>query len=139
MEEKMKFTEEEMEIARAIVKEFFSLSETARREGLLALDWVLGEGIVSSSIGGKYGEFAQILLKNVVDGIDSSAVQQIGKTIAASSNLSDGDNALFEMIICGVSSIQVGDNPRILAQKLSAFTGIESFTSFLTDLGANDY
>ena len=135
----MKFTEEEMEIARAICKEFFSLSEKARREGLLALDDYLGEGIVSSSIGGKYGEFAQILLKDVVDGINLSDIQQIGKTIAASSELSDGDNALFEMIICGVSSIQVGDNPRILAQKLSAFTGIENFTSFLTDLGANDY
>ena len=139
MEEKMKFTEEEMEIARAICKEFFSLSEKARREGLLALDDYLGEDIVSSSIGGKYGEFAQILLKNVVDGINLSDIQQIGKTLAASSELSDGDNALFEMIICGVSSIQVGDNPRILAQKLAAFTGIESFTSFLTDLGANDY
>lgn len=135
----MKFTEEEMEIARAICKEFFSLSEKARREGLLALDDDLGEGIVSSSIGGKYGEFAKILLKNVVDGIDLSDIQQIGKTIASSSELSDGDNALFEMIICGVSSIQVGDNPRILAQKLAAFTGIENFNSFLTDLGANDY
>ena len=43
------------------------------------------------------------------------------------------------MIICGVSSIQDGDNPRILAQKLAAFTGIENYTSFLTDLGVNDY
>lgn len=135
----MKFTEEEMKIARAIVKEFFSLSEKARREGLLALDVDLGEGGILADIGGKYGEFAQILLRNVVDGIDLNDIQQLGKTLAASSNLSDGDNALFEMIICGVESIQVGDNPRILAQKLAAFTGIENFNSFLTDLGANDY
>lgn len=126
----MKLNDEEKKVVHDLGVAFFRLSETARREGILALEEKLDDLDVES----KYGAFARELLNLVVDGIDTKTVVKIARTLADSSDLSEGERTLFEMITTLVVSIQIGDNPRILAKKAAAYLGIEGYFDLCKEL-----
>lgn len=121
----MQLNEEEMKKAFSVVSVLQRLGESARREGLLVLDDEIPS--ITEQIDGNAGEFAQILLKAVVDGIDSSVVKKIAENLISSTELSDFEKVIFQIVLTGCLSMQIGDNPRILVLKCASLTGISGF------------
>lgn len=132
----MQLNEEELKNIVSIVGVLHELSCKARREGLLALDDDISA--VTEKIDGKAGEFAKILLKFIVDGIDTETVDEIAKNLIASTELSDFEKVLFPIVVTGCHSIQVGDNPRILVKKCASQTGISGFYEIVKKLDVDD-
>lgn len=126
----MKFTKEEAEIAKKMGKQLYDLSNCARREGLLALDDKIAELPTDT----KSELFLVELLKLTIDGMDGCFVRYFGENLIANSELTESEVTLFSLVLDGVLSIQMGDNPRVLLQKLSTFFGIEGCMEFFNSL-----
>ena len=118
------------EIARKIVY----LANKARREGLLAIEEDLDTISVKSE---KNTLFLKKLLSLVVDGVDNSVIRHIGETYISVDAESAFEKTCFTAIFDGVLSIQMGDNPRIVAEKLAAYTGILNSADFISELQAS--
>ncbi len=118
------------EIARKIVY----LADKARREGLLELEEDFDTISVKSE---KNTLFLKKLLSLVVDGVDNSIIRHVGETYISVDAKSAFEKTCFTAIFDGVLSIQMGDNPRIVAEKLAAYTGILNSTDFISELQAS--
>ncbi len=105
-------------------KVMVDFSEKARREGLLALD----EGIDDNSgiyadLHGMLWDYFKVLMRLVVDGTDASVIENIATYLVSTTN-ANNDVLLTMMVISeGVLSIQAGDNPRILTERLLSMLG----------------
>ena len=71
------------------------------------------------------------VLQFVIDGVDENVLIDIGKTLISSSTDNDFEKMCFEMILEGTMGIQRGENPHILAQRLSAYMGIVAGETFI--------
>ena len=105
-------------------KVMVDFSEKARREGILALD----EGIDDNSgiyadLHGMLWDYFKVLMRLVVDGTDPSVIENIATYLVSTTN-ANNDVLLTMMVISeGVLSIQAGDNPRILTERLLSMLG----------------
>ena len=105
-------------------KVMVDFSEKARREGILALD----EGIDDNSgiyadLHGMLWDYFKVLMRLVVDGTDASVIENIATYLVSTTN-ANNDVLLTMMVISeGVLSIQAGDNPRILTERLLSMLG----------------
>jgi flagellar motor component MotA len=109
-----------------IITTAISFSEKARREGLLALDddvYDLGN------------EFFKLGIQLVVDGTDPELVRNILELKILANNCKGYDLLSRAIILEGVLSIQSGDNPRIVREKLMSFLPDE----FLAGKDAQSY
>ena len=94
-----------------------SVSEKARREGLLALEETLDSGRASNREIFEYG------MQFVVDGTDAAIIDKILSRII--SHEKDTYKALLKAIEKeAVLSIQAGDNPRILIHLMGSYVDI---------------
>lgn len=121
----MILTEEEKALGYKISKEILKLANIARREGILALEERIAD--IPGSIEGKFGIYLKNLLTYVVDGCDETVVSELGENLIVYSELSEGEEVLFEIILAGVLSIQKGYNPWVLARNLASYFGIDDF------------
>ena len=87
---------------------FVGLAEVARREGILALD---------KMIQGAGDEFLAEAVRLAVDGTEPELVQAILSTWMES--LLHEQEVKYRKALEGIMSIQSGDNPRIIGQKLN--------------------
>ena len=97
-----------------LIASVISLAEKARRMGLLVLE---------DDFAHLKDPFLKKGLQLVVDGTDPVLVRDILSVVMHSSNLKGVKLLKAVIILEGVLSIQSGDNPRIVADKLSAFLG----------------
>lgn len=121
----MILTEEEKALAYKISKEILKLANISRRKGILALDDEIAG--IPEIIEGKFGIYLKNLLTYLVDGCDENIISEIGENLIVYSELSEGEEVLFEIILSGVLSIQKGENPRVLARRLASYFGIDEF------------
>lgn len=99
-----------------LVKELVSVANLARKEGVLALE---DYALQSDDIFLKHG----IML--VVDGTDPELVKEIMESLMVSSNKCGIELLRQYLTTIGVLSIQAGENPRIIAEKLLSLLGFE--------------
>ncbi|GBU28573.1 hypothetical protein R84B8_02133 [Treponema sp. R8-4-B8] len=90
-------------------------SEKARREGLLSLEDQIDIEKVKQRDILEYG------LRFVVDGVDAAVISDLFENIINQEE-DKYTRRLMELKLAAVLSIQAGDNTRILAYKLNAFT-----------------
>ena len=96
----------------------------ARREGILALEEGLSENTgVYSGLSGMIWDFFKMLMRLVVDGTDTEVVRDCAKYMISTTNASDEVRLNMMIVAEGVISIQTGDNPRIMLQKLTCMMG----------------
>ena len=128
-------TEAEKELIFKICKKFICLSEKARREGILAIEENLDS--LHEEIGGINGIFMQKLLYFVVDGTDGNIISYIANHYADSTCQNDYERLCFAIIQEGTLSLQNGDNPLILAERLTSYVGLSESDSFLERIYEN--
>ena len=87
---------------------FVGLAEIARREGILALD---------EMVQGAGDAFLTKAVRLAVDGTEPELIQAILGTWMES--LLHEQDVKFRKVLEGIMSIQSGDNPRIVEQKLN--------------------
>ncbi|TFG62990.1 MAG: hypothetical protein E4H36_06690 [Spirochaetales bacterium] len=131
----------EKEKCRKLIDAIVHFSETARREGLLALEDRIGE--IDS-------EFLKLGLRLVVEGTEPETVRGIMETGIYMQG-KKGRNLLEQFIILeGILAIQQGEKPDIISLKLFSLLGdagdrmrketetekLEAFKKFLEDLKA---
>lgn len=97
------------------VRKIISLSNTARREGLLALEDAVSN---FTEAGGEKYIKSMILL--IVDGTDPELVEEIGWVRYFSSGIKDYDAVSYLLCLTGALAIQAGENPRLTEVKLLA-------------------
>ena len=115
-----RFTEEEKESCIEVIYTLLDLANEARKRGILVLEDEVSQ------------EEENIFLKHgislVVDGTDPDLLKDVLETMI----LGDGHTgaALLERLIMlkGIQAIQAGENPRIMAYRLSAMLG-EAYVS----------
>ncbi|MCR5126306.1 MAG: hypothetical protein K6B43_14110 [Treponema sp.] len=114
-----------------IAQKIICLSAKSRREGLLAIE----EDLDTISVPGEKNTlFLKKLLSLVVDGVDASIVRWIGEKYISVDPETAFDETCFNEIFDGVLSIQMGDNPMILAEKLGAYLGILNSAEFISEM-----
>lgn len=126
----MKFTKDDSEIAKKMGKQLYDFLKCARREGILVLE----DKIDNLPTDTKIDIFLVELLKLVLEGMDEDFVRYFGENLIANSELTESESSLFSFVLVGVLSIQLGDNHRMLLQKLSTFFGIEGCVEFFNSL-----
>lgn len=99
----------------SVMNLLMDLSNVSRREGLLALEDAINN--FAHVHGAKY--FTAMILQ-VVDGMEPETVEDINLTRYFSGNLKADEGLVFLMYLKGVLSIQSGESPRILEQRLKA-------------------
>ena len=97
------------------VEQMLKLSEVAHKEGLLALEEAINK--LDEIPDWKYLCRLMIL---VVDGIEPTAVEEIGMARYFAMGLSDYYSLQLLLELVGVLAIQAGDNPYILENKMIA-------------------
>ena len=98
------------------VNRFIKLSSIARREGLLALE------MEADNLGDLHnGKYLSQLIKFIVDGTDPDMVSEIAELKYFASDFSDVERLQYLMMIVGCLSMQDGENPRVIEEKLKAF------------------
>lgn len=122
-------TDAEKEAIFKICKKFIWFLEKARREGILAIEENLDS--LHEEMGGINGVFMQKLLYLVVDGTDGNIISYIANHYADSTCQNDYERLCFAIIQEGTLSLQNGDNPRILAERLASYVGLSESDSFL--------
>ncbi|MCL1999144.1 MAG: hypothetical protein FWG65_10300 [Turicibacter sp.] len=116
-------TTEEKAICVPVIDEVFRLANFARLEGVLALE---EEGKKSEN------RLLQAGIRLVVDGTDPDLVRSILETYVITSG-KVGAELLSQLIVCsGVLSLQQGENPTIILEKMFAFLG-EEYMDVLTE------
>lgn len=118
------FTEEEKELTMKICQVLMSLSEKARREGILALEEMLDD--IDAETLGKPFLLLKKLMSLVVDGTDENVIRRVADTYIASSCDNDVERLHFMMVRDGTLGIQEGNNPRILGICLISYAGLEN-------------
>ncbi|MBR4373434.1 MAG: hypothetical protein IKP49_03650 [Treponema sp.] len=114
-----------------IAQKIIYLSAKSRREGLLAIE----EDLDTISVPGEKNTlFLKKLLSLVVNGVDASIVRWIGEKYISVDPETAFDETCFNAIFDGVLSIQMGDNPMILAEKLGAYLGILNSAEFISEM-----
>ena len=114
-----------------IAQKIIYLSAKSRREGLLAIE----EDLDTISVPGEKNTlFLKKLLSRVVNGVDASIVRWIGEKYISVDPETAFDETCFNEIFDGVLSIQMGDNPMILAEKLGAYLGILNSAEFISEM-----
>lgn len=98
---------------QAAVKLICSLSHIARKEGLLALEEAV-ENI--EIVQGQH--YLKSLIMLIVDGTDSADVKNIGLTRYFCSLVYNYEALIYLIHLEGVLSIQAGENPRLLEEKV---------------------
>ena len=86
----------------------FAMAETARREGILALD-KFGDAAVD--------DYVKMAINLVVDGTEPALVADMMQTWMKS--LLHEQQVKYQKVVEGMLSIQAGDNPRIVQHKVS--------------------
>ena len=94
-------------------KKMLELCRIARREGLLALE----EEVADISIDSEYEILKQLIIL-IVDGTDAEVLKGIGMARYYGSLYTDYMALRYLIYIEGALSIQAGDNPRIVEEKL---------------------
>lgn len=117
------FTEENKSNFMAIAEKIIEFSIIARYEGLLAVEEHLEE-IAELNLCPKYALFFKKALQLTMDGFDPSDVKIIMENYSYYSSEIPFDSLIFDMILYGALTVQNGDNPRILAEKLVSYVGI---------------
>lgn len=105
---------EDDEIIRKTIDSLVSLSDMARKEGLLALE----EAIPSLS-----PVYLKLGLQLVVDGTDPNTIRRVLYLARHAGDLNEREIALRMIIEDGVLGIQEGLNPRVLKTHLMAYLG----------------
>lgn len=112
-----------------IIDTFIDCSLKAWKEGILALEDDVNK-LVNKAFP-KNCLYMKRVLQFVIDGVDENVLIDIGKTLISSSTDNDFEKMCFEMILEGTMGIQRGENPHILAQRLSAYMGIVAGETFI--------
>lgn len=99
----------------SVMNLLMDLSNESRREGLLAL-----EETVHNPVHAPGAKYLTAMIMQIVDGMEPELVEDISLTRYFSGNLKADDGLIFLMYLKGVLSLQSGENPRILEQKLKA-------------------
>ena len=97
--------------------QIIEFSIIARYEGLLAVEEHLEE-IAELKLCPKYALFFKKALQLTMDGFDPSDVKIIMENYSYYSSEIPFDSLIFDMILYGALTVQNGDNPRILAEKI---------------------
>ena len=100
-----------------VLEQTIALSIKARREGLLALENMLDCEKINNRDIFYYG------MQFVVDGVDSEIIRYILFNIVDQEK-DENLHLLKQIQLEAILSMQVGDNPRIIACKLNSFTDI---------------
>ena len=98
------------------IKRMIELNNLARYEGLLALE----EAVIDIPLEAQEEELKQLIIL-LVDGTDPEVILGIGLSRYYSSLYTDYQALRYFIYLEGVLSIQAGDNPRILEEKLKVF------------------
>jgi len=108
------FTPAQRDACLPVVDLMLECSEVARTEGVLALEKWQGK---------QESKFLRFIVMLVVDGVDPDLVLSMGRTLIESSGHEGA--ALLErmMLLEGLSSVQWGEHPHILEQKLLCMLG----------------
>lgn len=115
-----------LELAEILV----ACSTKGRNEGLLAID----EYVSALKTETKGRLFLKKMLTYVVDGVDSTIIRQIGENYLFYDDADSFGRFTLDMVLTGVLSIQLGDNPWILMEKIASFTGIVESGKFIEKL-----
>ena len=100
----------------------------ARREGLLALE----EAVIDISLESQEEELSQ-LITLLVDGTDPDIIAGIGLTRYYSHLYNDYQALKYFIYLEGALSIQAGDNPRILEEKLKVMLPSELYVKYIME------
>lgn len=106
----------EREKLRSLVELIVSLSEKARREGLLSLEFDTEEIKDKFLVRG---------LRLVVDGTDPAIVQDTLVTAVHASEIRGSPLLSRMMTVAGVLGIQQGWNPELIRRMLESYIGLE--------------
>ena len=112
-----------LELAEILV----ACSTKGRNEGLLAID----EYVSALKTETKGRLFLKKMLTYVVD---STIIRQIGENFLQHDTADSFERLTLDMVLTGVLSIQLGDNPWILMEKIASFTGIVESGKFIEKL-----
>ncbi len=122
-------SQEQQDQLAEICKLCIQMSNKARREGILALEEVIGTDQMLKNDDKRY-LFITTLMRLVVDGTDAAVIKDIAENYTASSCKDEYDNLCFRMITTAVLCIQDGTNQRIMAEKFLSYIGIEHAGEF---------
>ncbi len=100
------------------------LSSIARRKGLLEL-----EESASKTDDTNLGKYLKKLIILVVDGTDPQMIKEIGFALYLSSYFRGYDGLIALIYLDGILSIQAGENPRVIEERLNAL-----IPSYIRDL-----
>lgn len=110
------------------VYKMIELGLLARREGLLALE----EAVIGIPLESQEEDLTQ-LITLLVDGTDPDILAGIGLTRYYSSLYDDYQALKYFIYLEGVLSIQAGENPRILEEKLKVMLPPELYLKYVTE------
>ncbi len=108
------FTESEKEECKPIIYKIINLVNIARQKGVLVLEMEMEQ---------EQSLFLKTAIGLVVDGTDPALVKQILQNIILADKYVGSDLLSRLLIAEGILSVQQGENPRIIALKLSAMLG----------------
>ena len=114
LQESEENVKEKEELLLEAVKRIKELNNIARREGLLALEEAV---VTDKSI--PVENFLRQFIILIVDGTDESDVSNMGWARYYSSLVTDYEALRCLLYLEGVLSIQAGNNPRVLEEKLN--------------------
>ena len=114
LQESEEFVKENEEMLLEAVKRIKELNNIARREGLLALEEAV---ITDRSI--PVENFLRQFIILIVDGTDEADVSNMGWCRYYSSLVTDYEALRYLIYLEGVLSLQAGNNPRVLEEKLN--------------------
>jgi len=110
-----------------LVLEVKKLINTARREGLLALEEKLQDI-------GKKNRFFNEILKFVVDGYSFEDISAIAINLITTTNCSDFEKLKMQIAANGALLIQEGANPYIAVCELISMLGVDAFFELKEEL-----
>lgn len=102
------------------IKAILICAKMARREGLLSLDEMVGHSPEVPLL-------FRIGTQLIVDGTDVETVAAILTGLAEAEGLQGETAAEAKITVTGILGIQMGENPRIIAQKCSAHLGLQAY------------
>ena len=107
------------------IKRILELANLARMEGLLILD----EEVMKIELDSDEEVLRQLCLM-MLDGMEPELLAEIGRTRYYSNNLQGYRALRYMMYIEGVLSIQAGENPRVLEEKLKSMLPQEMYLEY---------
>lgn len=120
-----KFSNEEIEKCIPFIRQIIDFAETARCEGVLALEYKAAQPEVDPLL--------TIGVNLIVDGTDPQLISSILNTILETEQYEGYELLKYKIISEGLYSIQAGENPRIIKIKLFSFLGLEYVQKAFTE------